>query len=83
MIGNFVAWSFEEGEKTVEWSALGPYGQLVLKCTGSQGHGRTCDFRCPVLEPRLFAVYHGRYRLLPKGKIQGGVLQELRLLPGF
>lgn len=78
-----MAWSFEEGEKTVEWSALDPYGQLILKCIGFQCHGRTCDFRCPLLEPRLFAVYHGRYRLLPNGLIQGGILQELRLLPGF
>lgn len=34
----------------MEWSALDPYGQLILKCIGSQCHGRTCNFRCPLLD---------------------------------
>lgn len=81
-----MAWGLEEGGKTTEW-LLYPYGQLTKKegeISSSLAPSATAGLvTSPVLEPPLFALYHGRDRLLPNGKIQGGFLQELRLLPGF
>lgn len=83
MIGNFVTWSFEEGEKN-----NGVVRPGSLWTVNSKVHWLPMprqDLRLPLSSPgpRLFVVYHGRYRLFPNGMIQGGFLQELRLLPGF